>query len=501
MKQIEIRVLALLLAGIMCLSAFSCAKEETPSGNPGNGSPAKTDAAADPDGPANTNGPADPDGPSNPDAPSSPDTPAEEAAETEWPVPDYSDFIMPEETGELTVYTTDMLSVTLTPAVEIFKTQYPGVGVTVKTLGDDEYEALVRTEIPAGRGPDLLFSFGIDLPDIYKSITAGIFEDLGPYLANDPDFRAEDYVEGVLNGGLYMGRRYFVPVEYICPIVETTAENLADAGLRPEDFSAWESFTDALIRYKEQVPEGDMLLVPLGHQNAVELYDLFEYAGLEPIDYANGTASLDEKQMKKIADAAKAYFREERAFYMDNTLGVALVERKGLFVGELNATYSVYGLMRGLRSQGETPLIFAIPDYHDGVTARICSLAAVPQGAKNKLNAYRLLKILLSEELQGGQNSAGLGNLRIGMPVNKNALRGMVYGTNQKYPDVDGEVITEEDAAMLFELVSSPTRTEIMPPTVKRYLQLEIFPYVRGEKGWDDCYKRFLNTLELYASE
>ena len=129
-----------------------------------------------------------------------------------------------------------------------------------------------------------------------------------------------------------------------------------------------------LIRYKEQVPEGDMLLVPLGHQNAVELYDLFEYAGLEPIDYANGTASLDEKQMKKIADAAKAYFREERAFYMDNTLGVALVERKGLFVGELNATYSVYGLMRGLRSQGETPLIFAIPDCRDGVTARICSL-------------------------------------------------------------------------------------------------------------------------------
>ena len=111
------------------------------------------------------------------------------------------------------------------------------------------------------------------------------------------------------------------------------------------------------------------------------------------------------------------------------------------------------------------------------------------------------MKILLSEELQGGQTPAGLGNLRIGMPVNIHALRDMVYGTNQKYPDVDGEVITEEDAAALFALVTSPTRTEIIPPVVKRYLQLEIFPYVRGEKPWDDCYKRFLNTLELYASE
>ena len=477
MKKSVKRALALLLAAMLTLTALSCAKEEPPAGNPGIGTPAKTDV------------------------PSNPDAPGEDAAEPEWPAPDYSDFVMPGETGELTVYTTSMLSVTLTPAVEIFKKQYPGVGVTVKTLGDEEYEALVRTEIPAGRGPDLLFSFGVDLPDIYKSVTAGIFEDLGPYLANDPDYRPEDYVAGVINGGLFQGRRYFMPVEYICQIIETTAENLADAGLTPEDFTSWESFTDALIRYKERVPEGDMLLVPLGLQNAVEMYGLFEYAGFDAIDYANGAASLDEGKMKKIADAAKAYYRDEREFYMDNMLGVALIERKGLFVGELNATYSVYGLMRGLRSQGETPLIFAIPDCHDGVTARVCSFAAVPQGAKNKLNAYRLLKILLSEELQGGQSSAGLSNLRIGMPVNKNALRGMVYGTNQKYPDVDGEVITEEDAAMLFDLVSSPTRTEIMPATVKRYLQLEIFPYVRGEKPWDDCYKRFLNTLELYASE
>lgn len=131
-----------------------------------------------------------------------------------------------------------------------------------------------------------------------------------------------------------------------------------------------------------------MLLVPLGHQNAVDLYDLFEYAGFDAIDYANGTASLDEPQMKKVADTAKAYYRDERAFYMNNELGTALTQRKGLFVGELNATYSVYGLMRGLRAQGEVPLLFAIPDCHDGVSAHICSLAAVPQGAKNKLNAY-----------------------------------------------------------------------------------------------------------------
>ena len=50
-------------------------------------------------------------------------------------------------------------------------------------------------------------------------------------------------------------------------------------------------------------------------------------------------------------------------------------------------------------------------------------------------------------------------------------------------------VLTEEDYIAL------------IPEVIERYLILEMMPYVRGKKDWDDCYKRFLNTLELYASE
>ena len=39
------------------------------------------------------------------------------------------------------------------------------------------------------------------------------------------------------------------------------------------------------------------------------------------------------------------------------------------------------------------------------------------------------------------------------------------------------------------------------PPIIKEYLQREISPYIRGEKPWDDCCKRFQSTLELYVSE
>ncbi len=51
------------------------------------------------------------------------------------------------------------------------------------------------------------------------------------------------------------------------------------------------------------------------------------------------------------------------------------------------------------------------------------------------------------------------------------------------------------------ELWSSPTNAQRLPDTVSRYINLELMPYVKGEKSWNDCYKRFINTLELYASE
>ena len=160
MKTRNIRLLSLLLTLIMTISLFSCSVENdsTPDAD---SSSAKTSGADLPS--------PDPERNESP-VPQPHDTSVSESedspVETEQRTPEYADFVMPKETDELTVYTTTMLGVTLSPAVEIFEKTYPGIHVTVKTLGEDEYEALIRTEIPAGQGPDLLFSYGTDLPDI-----------------------------------------------------------------------------------------------------------------------------------------------------------------------------------------------------------------------------------------------------------------------------------------------------------------------------------------------
>ena len=107
------------------------------------------------------------------------DADSEEAAETE---PDYSWFEMPGETDRLVVYSNgDSLKSVLDPAVRIFREQYPEVEVDYQVFGQDEYGAAVRTEIPAGKGPDLLLLEANTVQDIYKTMSTGLFENLDPY--------------------------------------------------------------------------------------------------------------------------------------------------------------------------------------------------------------------------------------------------------------------------------------------------------------------------------
>ena len=41
----------------------------------------------------------------------------------------------------------------------------------------------------------------------------------------------------------------------------------------------------------------------------------------------------------------------------------------------------------------------------------------------------------------------------------------------------------------------------MFPLIYNKYLNQEIMPYVRGERSWEDCWKSFVNTMELYKDE
>ncbi len=420
------------------------------------------------------------------------------SGESEVPPSDYAGFVMPPETDMLVVYMTDMLGVTLVPAVEIFRERYPDVTVEIKKYGDDEFNTLLRTEIPSGRGPDLLFSDGTALPDLYKTLSAKLFVDLEPYFQSDPDFSFAGYVSGVTDSFLFAGRRYAVPVEFFVPVVSTSREALDEAGIPPESLSSYDGFLGALARYHTVFPEREPFVYVIGDPNQKDLLFLYKSFAFQLIDYGDCTASADEEKLRAMADTAKLFYGDKRDIMLGEFGPKGITDRVGLFRAELNAPWSMFMQVYGIVGSGEEPVLLPVPDAYGGTTAEIGSFAAIPAGAENKRNAFRLLEILLSEELQSGTDGAGASYLRIGLPVNRNALRTVLRREAAYYAEY---AWADEYENELYEIFAGCTRAVMLPPILRRYLELELMPYVRGEQSWDESFKRFLNTLELYAGE
>ena len=508
MKQNGIRILALILAGIMSLSAFSCGKEETPS----QPSPMKTEQTqteeknkqAGQDKPTEKTGDEESLSDENP-APSEP-------AETEWSEPDYSDFVMPEDTGKLYLYVDSSMGKSImNPAIERFKELYPDVEVTYEIVDPDAFDTRLQTELPAGSGPDVVFFLANSIPDVSKTMATGLFIDLGPYFETDAEIDPGDFVDGVMRCGMYQGRRYFVPLCFNAPILVARRSMLDELGIDdPSDFS---SLTEAARRYHEAYPDGSLFMDSSSVETwSINLRYLVRFSGMRFIDYERGLIECDEEQLREIMDLMKIYYDPN---YVENDKNKAdrlngdymrvdcLLKNECLFNDYDNYYYAFSRVKKALAKAGDEAVAFVPRDMKGNITAEYVQSASIPQGAKNKLNAWRLIKILLSDEIQSARDESRLGNSIFwsGKPVRISALR-KDFEYEVGFWGLDIEDPEEQKLLDEFvELWSSPTNAQRLPDTVSRYINLELMPYVKGEKQWNDCYKRFMNTLELYASE
>ena len=218
---------------------------------------------------------------------------------------DYSWFEFPSPTKELCIYTTENLRV-LTVGAERFEAQYPDVNVNISFLDEDQFRELIRAEIMAGKGPDLVCCESVvTFPALYKTMTTGIFTDLNPYLMNDPDFHKEDFFEEVLEAGMLGSSLFVMPIECKVPILMTSEEALRDEGISSDDLLTYEGFTEACIRYHENHPDNN--LMTMGSTDYY-LSQFFDTSAIGFIDYGNQTVSVDEDALHKLIDVCRAYY-------------------------------------------------------------------------------------------------------------------------------------------------------------------------------------------------
>ena len=126
-----------------------------------------------------------------------------------------SSGMMDPPTSQLSLYIPYIYTLQYEEALEMFEQRYPDVEVTITRQEDQNYETareeyiqILKNEVMAGKGPDLIL-FTDEFEDVYKTMDAGAFCDLTPYMQQDADFWNE-YSKPVLDGGVYKEKQYVV---------------------------------------------------------------------------------------------------------------------------------------------------------------------------------------------------------------------------------------------------------------------------------------------------
>ena len=102
----------------------------------------------------------------------------------------------------------------------IFRELYPHVDLIMEEIGKRgeynimEYSERVMSDIEAGHGPDIITASMLADVNLFNMMDAGYFLDLDEYFWNDDGFDPENYIMPVLDGGIYAGYRYLVPIYF-----------------------------------------------------------------------------------------------------------------------------------------------------------------------------------------------------------------------------------------------------------------------------------------------
>ena len=271
-----------------------------------------------------------------------------------WVFPEYDGIIDDSadmrSTGALNIYVPPSYDAWLMPAVEEFQMNNPHITVEVTRFiqadsdkPDWERYNRIYEELLAGKGPDLLFPHTLSDLNQQMAMNRGLFLNLTDVLA--ADINREDYVEGVLDGGIYKGRQYVVPFGYRVPAYLARADTLRAIGFNALMAENPVSFLEEVARvlplvvahnsaFESMLSFDDEFEFPYGAESA-EFNHFFQTAGLELIDWENQVLLPDKNGLRQLCEAYKPLyvtgFRRTEPFYVNAGTADGILEGRDVF--------------------------------------------------------------------------------------------------------------------------------------------------------------------------
>jgi len=469
-----------------------------------------------------------------------------------------------EITGELTVTGFDRaFDRLLYEARKVFGEKYPGTKIKVDNyqpgkifkladVGEDgksdiqvielndtenkrDYLTMINTELMSGGGPDILL---IDVIPWFRYADMGYFENLRVYMEQDADFHKEDLRMNIINAVEYRGGVYAMPISFYFPSFSYDASLFNDE--EKELLRAKDAFTfGELIGIAENAFErnngkdymfgltGGKYFGPTGGE--YKEYNIFHYLITENyagfVDLANKRAYFDDGRFENLLLSVTEYVKKG---YIQEESDINDRYKSGNFYSWYNGTpnpnpdqrffYKYGGRMLqvfdkefGLADESYPPTVgYDKDDVIAGLTAD-CNgnilftpryMYAINSNSKNKHAAWEFIKILLSEEIQGGADEIDA------IPVYRDAFEAMeevvelkVYGYRKSPLNDDNRHVWNAYLELKSRYVDMLNTYTHRDDRIDEWIDEEVALYFSGEKSAKDVAKALQNKVSLYLNE
>jgi ABC-type glycerol-3-phosphate transport system substrate-binding protein len=440
----------------------------------------------------------------------------EQAAETVEQMREKEIITDYDQTGNLEIWIPPTMRETLfLPAIDLYKRMYPNVNVIALSFRDtldinsnyNTYITQLAAGLMAGKGPDVLFpSYMPPNVDLYKMADNGVFYDLNEFIDLDKDFNLNDYIRGVMDGGIFKGKRYAMPIDYrVDGILLSLPVHLDKIGFDSSQLSDVVSFMNEVMRTLPEAQKQQNFRVVKAYRLWWDF--LFDASGIKLIDYETETVLPDEDGLRRLVEAYKPYYSLDNKDFQ-NTLYEHLVNGDVLFD---SADFISGFFMNAIRLRsGIGYQINAIHGVDGKVHAQICLSAAIRSGSKEKQNAWNFIKLLLSPEIQSNKSSMTY------LSVQKDSLSARIQTRNDLINGVTSEGIvytnlSNEEMQKYIDMLIDVDRSSafrnkpLLSPAnsnpIYRLLEEHIIPFWEDKVSLDIAIEGLRNSLRLYVSE
>ena len=287
-------------------------------------------------------------------------------------------------------------------------------------------------DLNTGEGPDVIIYEANLFKSLYKAAGSGVFYDINKLIEADKDSSLPDCYSNIIDCGIIDGARYYVPLRAQCNLFYTT-EGILKKNNISINYRHW-TWKDMLQIY-EQFTRNNKKAATYLVNYKINLSDMLCSFGTPFVDYKNRKSNFNNKEVKEALQVYKKLYKcaPEPDQGASDTIFNEINGLKSNYFVFYRPVYmykpdSLLALDKNYRdNMNERLLIIPFPSWHgDGYqNAEPTYLYSISNRCKNKEYAYKLLKMLLSEQTQSLKDYDTRKysfNYDMGYTVNKKAL-------------------------------------------------------------------------------